>query len=83
MTILFDATRPVKLTEARRFAEGLARRPSVRRMPYTAADLEWAAYELNKDATNYEVLACGQDREWDRRASEAFALDRLEAGCLF
>lgn len=30
--------------------------PQPRRMPYTAADLAWAAQELNQDARDYEVV---------------------------
>jgi hypothetical protein len=49
MTTLFDPSRPVK--SARSFALGISAR-SEHRMPYTSADLKWAAQNLNENATD-------------------------------
>lgn len=75
---------------ARPFGEGIfpARE---RRMPFTAADLAWAAFELNKDTRDYEVLVPGPapisggspDADWDALADEALALARLDMGLCF
>jgi hypothetical protein len=74
MVTLFDSTRRVKASRkpAPRFGEGILDH----RMPYTAADLEWADYELNTDGTDYDVVP-----DYDRMAGEWVALDRLEKGC--
>ena len=53
MTTLFDSARPVK--SARPFALGISARRE-HRMPYTAADLAWAAQHLNENATGYDVI---------------------------
>jgi hypothetical protein len=58
---------------ARPFGEGIF----TRREPDTAADLAWAAQNLNADATDYDVL------DSDALAGEAEAQVRLEAGCFF
>ena len=70
MTILFDASAPVK--SARRFGAGLLpSRPSYR-APYTAADAEWLiADNARRDAEN---------RHYDRLAAESAAMDRIESG---
>lgn len=52
MTILFDATRPVKPT--RPFAQGLS---SPRRATYTAADAQWWAENSPANASGYEVVS--------------------------
>src|SRR5262245_48766050 len=75
--ILSPARREVKrtLNTARRpgrFGDGILDR----RMPYTAADVAWASYELNKDSTDYDIVL-----DFDRLAGESWALDRLERGC--
>ena len=64
MCTLFDSARPVK--PDRPFALGLEE-PD-RRMPYSAADLEWWAVEGNRDATDYETLP---EPDWDAMAAEA------------
>jgi hypothetical protein len=79
MTIIV-LTRPrVKPTRrtarpARPFGTGIFER----RMPYTAADLAWAAAELNENATDYDV-----EPDYDHLAAEAEAQARIEAGCIF
>ncbi len=78
MTTLFDPTRPVKSARLRRFGLGLGRPACEKCMPYTAADREWAAYHLNADATDFDLLPSGADL--DRLAGEAEAVDRMSAG---
>jgi hypothetical protein len=91
---IFTRTRPsVKPTRhtprpARPFGEEIYP-DRERRMPYSAADLEWAARELNENATDYEVLIPGPapirggSSDWDAMAWEAAAQARLERGhCL-
>jgi hypothetical protein len=88
------ARRPVKSNNvARTFAVGLIDTETgrlVRPAPYTAADLAWAAAELNRDATDYDVIEAAPksisggspeaEPDWDRLAAESAALDRLEMG---
>jgi hypothetical protein len=72
MTILFDATRPVKTT--RRFGAGLLRSLPTYRTTVSAADEAWLiADNARRDAAN---------RKLDRRASEAEAHARYENGWL-
>src|SRR5438105_554296 len=59
MSIFTRTHPPVKPTHktprpARPFGEGILRRPA--RFVPSDADLAWAAYELNKDATDFEVI---------------------------
>ena len=55
--------------------------PRDRRKPYTAADLEWAAYELNRRSARDEALApAGPAPDWDALADEALAQSRLDRG---
>jgi hypothetical protein len=46
-------------------------------MPYTQADLDWAAQNLNTDAADYD------EPDYDALAGEAEAQARIEAGCIF
>lgn len=78
MTILFDSTRRVKATR-RNFACGLARPNRERVAPYTAADLAWAAANLNANTRTYEVVGPA-DSLVDQGAGEAAAVAALEAG---
>jgi hypothetical protein len=79
MTRIIALTRPqVKPTRrtskpARPFGEGIF----TRREPDTAADLAWAAQNLNADTTNDNVP------DSDALAGEAEAQARLEAGGIF
>ena len=74
--IIFDSTRP-NVKPARPFATGLA--PARRdRFAPSDADRAWAAYELNKDCTDYAVIEPA--RAWDQEAGEAEAQARLDAG---
>jgi hypothetical protein len=78
MVTLFDSARRVK-SACHNFALGLVK-PACheRREPYSAADLEWAAVELNKEATDYDV-----EPDYDALAGEAEAQARLDMGwCL-
>ncbi len=54
MTILFDATRPVKSTR-NTFGRGIAPARPARFVP-SQADLNWAAQHLNATATDYDVI---------------------------
>ena len=96
MSIISRTRPPVKPTRkapcsARPFGEGIFPSHEPRRMPYTAADLAWAAVALNENATDYDVLSpgpapiCGGSPEpdWDAMAAEFEAQDRIERGyCL-
>jgi hypothetical protein len=78
MSIITRTRPPVKPTRKfprpdRPFGEGIF----TRRMPYTAADLAWAAVELNKDATDFDV-ALEEELEWPGSRSEYEAwLDQI------
>ena len=80
MTILFDATRPVKTARRKSFAIGVTRPNRERRAPYTAADAAWWAANAPSNPTGYEVNGIA-DSIIDQAAGEAAALDRMEAGC--
>jgi hypothetical protein len=78
MTILCITRPQVKPTrrtarKATTFGEGIFER----RMPYTQADLDWAAQNLNTDATDDDV-----EPDYDAMAGEAEAQARIEAGCI-
>ena len=77
MTTLFDSRRSVK--HARPFAFGLTRQRAERRAPFTAADLTWAAANLNQNTRQYEV-AEPSDADYDFAAACALAQARLDAG---
>ena len=81
MTILFDATKPVKTTRNRPYGLGIVRqRPE--RLPFgpTPEDAAWWAYESNKGRRDYEVVATAEDRHFDRMAAESRELDLLCRG---
>lgn len=70
MQILFDATAKVKpARRIRRFGAGLLSTGPVHKAEMTAADRDWAAYNLNADATDYDVLAALSE-----------TVDRMSAG---
>jgi hypothetical protein len=72
MTILYDATRPVKTT--RRFGAGILATYPTYRVDYSAADAAWlAADNARREAEN---------RMFDRMAREAAALDALTRGLI-
>ena len=76
MTILFDSTRKSKTVRRRRvFAQGVP--VSQKRAPYTAADLAWAAENLNQTTTQYVPTA--YDRHVDQLAGEAAWYDSVGA----
>lgn len=88
MTILFDATRPVK-SAPRNFALGLTRVSSPRpRFEPGPSDLHWAAANLNEGTTCYEVMGISdegleriaENRRFDNAAGCALATARHEAG---
>ena len=81
MTILFDATKPVKTTRNRPFGLGIARQRD-ERLPYgpTHEDAAWWAYEANKDCRDYEVVSTAEDRHFDRMAAEFHEMDLLCRG---
>ena len=71
MTILFDATRPVKTSRpARRFGAGLLATLPTYRTGHTSADAVWWAAES----------ARLEDARFDRTAGESAFMDRYEAG---
>lgn len=74
MTILFDATRKVK-TARRVFGQGIPVGDC--RQPYSAADLAWAAANLNASATDYAVVGLTDDA-YDRMAAEAAEQSRMD-----
>ena len=75
MTTLYDATRPVKTARpARRFGAGILATAPTYRVDYSAADAAWLA------ADNARRVA--EDRELDRMAREAAALDGLTRGLI-
>src|SRR4051812_22915123 len=55
MTTIFDPTRNVKPTAPASFGRGLVPAHSPRFVP-SAADLAWAASELNRDSRDYDVV---------------------------
>lgn len=70
MTILFDATVPVKT--ARRFGSGILPTYPAYRAEFSAADLEWlAADNARREAA---------DRVADLRWVESVTMDRIESG---
>lgn len=79
MTILFDATKPVK--PARKpFGIGLSRELPRRTRPEpTAADMQWWAANSPANRTGYDVIGPA-DSIIDQTAGEAAALTALEAG---
>lgn len=76
MTTIFDSARPVKTTR-KPFARGLKAAPV--RQPYTAADLAWAAANLNASSRDY-VVTGPADSLLEQMAGASSSLDRLEAG---
>jgi hypothetical protein len=58
MSIIVRTRPPVKPSR-----DGLAPDHDEHRMPYTRADLDWAAAALNEDATDFDV-AEGPELEW-------------------
>ena len=73
MTILFDATRPVKTTRpARRFGAGILATRPVYTSDHTAADEAWWAAES----------ARLEDARFDWMAAETAALDSLTRGLI-
>jgi hypothetical protein len=96
MTILCIARPPVKPTRHasrpdRPFGEGILPARRTYFVP-SAEDLAWAAYELNKDATDYDVVSPTDSEltamawaealgsELDRMAGEFEAQARMDAG---
>jgi hypothetical protein len=77
MNTLFDSSRPVK--PASSFGRDVFPDRSERRMPYTAADLLWAAQTLNEHATDYDVVG-PSDTDFDFAAGCALAEARMSAG---
>jgi hypothetical protein len=65
---------------ARPFGEGIVLDRSERRMPYSAADLEWATSGLNRYATDYEVISEPSDAALEFAAGGAMAQARFDAG---
>jgi hypothetical protein len=90
MTILYPARRNVKPFAAGLILNRPGRPRGERRMPYTAADLAWAAYELNKNTQDYEVIPPpirggspeADEPDWDAMAAESHATDCLERGLI-
>lgn len=78
MTTLYSSTRPVKSRKP--FAIGLSRPGRERRAPYSAADAAWAAYHLNADSRDYEVVVSAEDRRFDAMAEDARQMDLAERG---
>lgn len=78
MTILFDATRPVKTRRRRPFAAGLS---EPKREPYTGADLAWAAQALNENSEVYVVVRYRDEpaARLEQRAGEAAWYDTMAA----
>ena len=72
MTMIFDATCPVKST--RRFGAGLLATLPTYRVDYTAADEAW----LIEDNARREAF----DRLTDRRYTESAAVDALSRGLI-
>jgi hypothetical protein len=77
-TLNAECGRPARRRVRRPFAAGLNARPE-RRTPYTAADLAWAAANLNASTTQYEVDAPGH-AAMEQAAGCALAQARLDAG---
>ena len=75
MTTLYPAPAAVK-SPRRMFALGLAKPNRERVAPYTAADLAWAAAELNAWAADYEVEVPA-DFVLDQMAGESAYHDSL------
>ena len=79
MTILYPASKSVK-SARRTFGVGiLPQRPARLPIGPSEADLRWAAYELNKDCRDYEVVSTAEDRHYDRLADAAEALRLADA----
>jgi hypothetical protein len=76
MTALFDSARVVKPT--RTFGKGILPARGVRFVP-SAEDMQWAAYEFNKDATDFDVIG-PTDADLDFAAGCALAQARMDAG---
>lgn len=76
MTILFDATRPVK-SHRRPFAAGLS---FARRQPFTTTDLAWWAANAPSNGAGYEVVG-RSDAALEQAAGAAAAQARMDAGC--
>jgi hypothetical protein len=64
MSIITRTRPPVKPSR-----EDLAPDHDEHRMPYTAADLDWAAVALNEDATDFDV-ALEEELEWPGSSEE-------------
>jgi hypothetical protein len=72
MSIITCTRPPVKPSR-----EGFAPDHDEHRMPYTQADLDWAAVALNEDATDFDV-ALEEELEWPGSRSEYEAwLDQI------
>jgi hypothetical protein len=72
--VIFDSTRPT-VNRNRPFGIGVARPGREKRAPFTAADAEWAARELNADARDYDVIP-----DYDRMAAEWAAEETMGRG---
>ena len=84
MTILFDSKPRVKATRPSRvFGLGLGRNRA-ERLPVgpSPEDAAWAAYELNKNCRNYEVISTAEGRRFDQLAEESREMDRLCRGII-
>jgi hypothetical protein len=77
MTILYDATRPVKPT--RRFGAGLLAYAPNHRNPYTVAD----EAEYLQDLADRDQAVRDFDQHLEERALMSLARDRAERGLLF
>ena len=78
MTTLFDSKPRVK--PARKpFGVGLNRRFT----GPTAEEAAWAAYEMNKDCQDYEVVTTDGEQDYDRLAEESENMDRYFRGIIF
>jgi hypothetical protein len=88
---IFNRTRPVvkptrkAARDIRPFGEGVYP-DRTRRSGHTLADEAWAAYELNKDTKDYEVIpppisgGAPVMSRWDQMAGESLAVSRHERG---
>jgi hypothetical protein len=80
MTTLFDCTRLVKPT---RFGAGILAARPLHYVPCVISDLEWAAQTFGEISDRRDAAIDAElNREYDRRAAEVEALDRLTAGHL-
>lgn len=83
MSILFDSARPVK-SSRRPFGVGIfSRRPVRSPVGPSEADRAWAAYELNKDCRDYDIIATAEDRRMERLAEESAEMDLVCRGFVF